>query len=177
MVQIPTKNGRSLRQKVVKPPAQLRRRPVPLYSPSNDTFTPKLSPDIDYSENNAPPVKSFGLFQCEHCLAFLTDRSNLKRHMKSYCKKRPGYNPDKDKKPFKCEFENCNKGYSSRWNLAKHQKDKDHFPLVPIGSLQQFPSQIIHHSLDPHPSQNFPTVYSAPAAIQSWNYSQLNPCI
>jgi hypothetical protein len=132
------------------PQHQIWRKPVASSSPGNDPPVQRLSPDIDYSTNVAAPTQASGKptpYQCEYCPRRFTDKSNLKRHVTYSCKKRPNYTPDKEKKPFKCDFGSCKARFTQHYNRVAHQKKKGHLPRGIIASFHQSPLQIVHNSL------------------------------
>jgi hypothetical protein len=132
------------------PRRQIRRKPVASSSPRDDPPVQRLSPDIDYSTKiatSAQPSTTKTMFQCEYCPQSLTDKANLKRHIKYSCKKRPDYDPDKGKRPFKCEFGTCKKRFTQNYNLLVHQRKQGHLPLASFASSHQSSLQTSHDSL------------------------------
>jgi hypothetical protein len=132
------------------PRRQIQRKPVASLSPRDDLPVQRLSPDIDYSIKVTAPAQSSSKetpYQCRYCPQRFTDKSNRNRHVSFSCKKRPDYNPDKEKRPFKCNFGACRARFTQRYNLLAHQKTQGHLPPARIASLHQSPWQTIHHSL------------------------------
>jgi len=150
--QLTSKIELPMQQPMPMPRCKIQRKPVAALSSRDDPPIHRISPDIDCSAKVAASAQSSWkqtLHQCGHCLQRFTDRSNLKRHTKYTCKKRPDYNPDKKKKPFKCDFGTCKARFTQQYNRLAHQKTKGHLPPATIVLLHQSPLQRMHHSLGP----------------------------
>jgi hypothetical protein len=148
--QLTSKTDLSFQQQMSIPQRQIQRKPVASSSPRDDPLVQQLSPDIDYSTKIATPAQSpttKSPYQCEYCPRRFTDKTNVKRHIKYSCKKRPHYDPDKGKRPFKCDFGTCKKRFTQNYNLLVHQRNQGHLPLASFATSHQSSLQTSHDPL------------------------------